>query len=137
MPGDALSGADGTQPLPPARVFPDALSGLVSGGVRPVQPLVRVRTRPPEPVRPGRPGEWVRRAVVNHPSLQARPRSSVPAEYSVAEPTSTVPAPHLETTRRNRGSAVLGCLLALLLIFLTLGFSVIQGILERLGVLSP
>lgn len=133
---DALFGNDGTQPLSPLHLYPDSLSGLAGSTRMPVTTL-RARTPLPGPVKPSRPSERVRRAVANHPApAPARRSSRVPAAYSAAAPTAHVPQATLAQPKRNRGSAVLGCLVALLLIIGSLGFPVLQGILERLGILG-
>lgn len=134
---DALFGNDGTQPLVPAPFFPDAVSGFAAPGVKAAGSLAP-RTRPPAPVKPRRPSNRLLQAVANHrPAAPARRVSSEPEVYASAARTSHVPAPTLPAPKQHRGREVLGGLIAVLLILGTLGFPVLHGILQRLGIPWP
>ena len=126
--GDALSGRDGTQPLPPLRPYPDVLSGVVV-------------TRPPLPVAlpvpPAELSEEARRAVASRRRSRSNgPDWSVPEAYRAPERTSVAPAQNLPAQRRSIGSTVLG-FLAVLVIFGSLAFGMLRSLLEHLGVLGP
>jgi hypothetical protein len=128
---DALSGPDGTQPLPPPTLYSDALSGLVAG--RYSTPASYVRTRPPTPVRPRKPSEPVRKAVRSRrrerPAEDASPTLSVPAAYRSTDRSSVVPKPVQPEPKNRTGAAALGCLFALLVLG-WLAFTALQGMLH-------
>jgi hypothetical protein len=130
---DALSGPDGTQPLPPPTLYSDPLSGLVAGGARYSAPARYVRTRPPAPVRPRKPSERARQAVRSRrrerPADEAPSTWSVPAAYGSTDRSSVVPKPVQPAPKNRTGAAALGCLFALLDIG-WLAFMALQGILH-------
>ncbi|GAA2791521.1 hypothetical protein [Saccharopolyspora taberi] len=125
---DALSGRDGTQPLPASTVYPDVLSGLTTA----YPPL-----RPAEPVPPAELSEEARRAVRSkRRSRSTEPEWSVPAAYGNAEQASVAPAQNLPAQRRNIGGRIVGVLI-MLVIFGSLAIGIVRALLEEFGVLGP
>ncbi|MFC6088079.1 hypothetical protein [Saccharothrix lopnurensis] len=115
-------GPDGTQPLPPPRLFPDALAGLVTGeasAFTQVEPPVVVVVPP---------------VVVEPPVVHAR-RGSV--RRQAPRPTPLVPvalAPHAALPaepKKGRG-ALAGCLIGLV-VLAGLLFNVLREIIEAVA----
>lgn len=132
---DALFGPDGTQALPPPPTYRDALSSPMRVSERGTawEPPPE-RTVPPAPVKASKPSGRVRQAATD---TRRRPAAVAQTGAVSASPPQRVgPATRVTAAprRRGTGAAVYGWFIALL-IFGSLAFNVLHGVLRDLGIL--
>lgn len=133
---DALFGPDGTQAPPPPPAYRDALSVPLQGSKSTSFSPSPERTATAAPVKASKPSPRMRQAMTD---ARRRPAAApqtgaVPTAYSA--PQRVGPAKRLAATpRRTRTGVAVTWWLILLLIFGSLAFNVLHGVLRDLGIL--